>query len=82
MSTTNQNERREMPQPGDVLPNGATVVLALAHQTDPTICYVGASVRGHHPYATWTCSVAHLSTYWGHYFKTPEAMLHDLRARA
>jgi hypothetical protein len=79
---TNQNT----PQPGDTLANGATVVISLPHPTDPRVCYVGAKVEGHHPYATWACNLADhphdWSTYWGHYFKTKREMLAGLIERA
>ena len=71
-----------LPEPGSKLPNGATVVLSLPHPTDPHVCYVGATVEGFHPYATWACNVDGLATYWGHYSGTAEDMLDDLRARA
>ena len=70
------------PNPGDTLPNGATVVIAIPHPTDPGVCYVGAKTGGFHRYATWACNVDGFDTYWGHYFKTKREMIASLIERA
>jgi hypothetical protein len=78
MTTTRTNP----PTTGETLPNGATVIVALPHPYDPSVCYVGAETGGVHPFASWQYNPSTQEAYWGHYYKTAKDMLSGLQQRA
>jgi len=57
-----------LPATGEILPNGATVVLSRFAKNDLTMVVIWAS-RGPDDYMTWAARAdAPRATFWGHYY--------------